>query len=608
MAPAGICSWQRRALITALLAASGTAQGTPSTTWNPERPSEVHIGSLVLDDTQYTDVVITVGRLIGLSTTGPHRTYDSYNPANGQLHIATLSVGDQTYHDVIITVMGLVSVGGWSALTPLLPNDPLFSNQWHLHNTGQVGADGSAAQPGADLNAAMAWRLATGTGVRIAVVDDGLDIHHEDLNVVPGKSWDYRLNQYGDPSSSSSSHGTACAGLAAATGDNGKGVTGVAFNARLVGYNLLASSTSVHSADAITKDLADNHIYSNSYGAADGTGLLTPADELWRDAIETGITTGRGGKGAIYTWAAGNGMPLDRSDYDGQANHHGVLAIAALDALGRRASYSELGANLLVSAPGGEYCDTLATTTTDVSGPGGFNDGQTYEDYPYRPDYTRCMNGTSAATPQAAGTVALLLETNPALSWRDVRAILARTARKTDPNHADWVNNGAGHPINHAYGYGAIDALAATHAAASWNLLPAQIVVQQAATLPQQHWAIADNTNEAATSILTLQSSGIRELEFVELSLTADHPDTGELHIELTSPSGTVSTLSTVHECQDFTGISVTCGAGLSQGYTFGIARLMNEPADGTWTLSVRDGKSERTGSINAWSIKVYGH
>lgn len=595
----------RLALVTALLAATCGLAGA-ATTWSPDRPTEVRIGSLVVGDNKYENVVVTVGSVLGFSATGPNRSYDSFNPSNGQLTIATLTVGSQSFYDVVITLGGLVSVGGGAPLAALVPNDPLFSRQWHLKNTGQSGAGGPAALAGEDLNVGKAWQLATGTGIQIAVIDDGLDVSHEDLRVVAGKSWDYRTNSYGDPSSSTSSHGTSCGGLAAAIGDNNLGVTGVAFNARLVGYNLLAATTGAFGADAVTKDLASNHIYTNSYGAADSNGLLAPADELWRDAIRTGITSGRGGKGAIYTWAAGNGAPEDRSDYDGQANFQGVLAIGAMNDQGQRSSYSEPGSNVLVAAYGGEFCSTQTTTTTDVSGAGGYNDGNKPQDITGSPNYTRCMNGTSAATPQAAGVAALLLETNPALTWRDVRAIFARTARKTDPNNAGWVTNGGGLHVNHEYGYGAIDALAAVRAAAGWSLLPAQKTATQAATLGSA-LAIADD-GPAATSSLTLQGSGIGKLEFVELAITSNHTNVGNLEITLTSPAGTRSTVSAVRDCKDTAGNAVTCGAALEGGFTFGIVRLMGEAADGNWTLSVRDGKTGETGSVSAWSIKAYGY
>lgn len=583
--------------------AAASLASSAATTWDPARPSEVRVGSLVFGDTHFTDLVVTLGGLVSYSTSGPTRTYDSFNPANGQLTIASIVVGTTTLYDVVITVGGLVSVGGANPLTELTPNDPLFTNQWHLKNTGQSGVGGPAAKVGEDLNVGKAWRYATGTGIRIAVVDDGMDIAHEDLKVVAGKSWDYRVNAYGDPSSSSSSHGTSCAGLAAAMGNNSKGVTGVAFNASLVGYNLLAATTGSFGADAVTKDLADNHIYTNSYGAPDGNGLIHQTDQAWREAITTGITTGRSGKGVVYTWAAGNGATdNDRSDYDGQANFHGVLAIGSLNDQGTRSSYSEPGSNLLVMAYGGEFCSTQTTTTTDVTGPTGYNDGNKPEDYANNPDYTRCMNGTSAATPEAAGAVALLLETNPSLTWRDVRGLLATTARKTDPSNADWLTNGAGFKVNHEYGYGVVDALAAVKAAPTWPLLPVQKTANQIAVLTSP-LAIPDNA-DAVTSTVSLSGSGIGKLEFVELALTSDHPNVGNLEIKLTSPAGTSSTVSVVRDCKDV----ATCGSSFSSGFTFGIARLMGEAADGTWTLSVRDGKAGDSGAISAWSIKAYGY
>ena len=270
---------------------------------------------------------------------------------------------------------------------------------------------------------------------------------------------------------------------------------------------------------------------------------------------------------------------------------------------GTRSSYSEPGSNLLVTAYGGEFCSTqTTTTTTDVSGPTGYNNGNKPEDYANNPDYTRCMNGTSAATPEAAGAVALLLEANPNLTWRDVRAILATTARKTDPLNADWQTNAAGFKVNHEYGYGVIDALAAVKAAPGWSLLPAQKTATKLAAL-NAPLAIPDNASPV-TSTVSLSGSGISKLEFVELSLTSDHSHVGNLEVQLTSPSGTASTVSVVRECKDAT----TCGAAFSSGFTFGIARLMGEAADGTWTLSVRDGKAGDSGAISAWSIKAYGH
>lgn len=595
---------RRIGIAVAMILSAGWAQA--ATSYDPAT-QRLQVSTIVVGDTRYNDVVVTFSSVVGLGSGVPTRTYDSYNPANNQLTISSITVGGTTYTDVVVALSGVVSVGSSSPLADLVPSDPLFADQWHLKNTGQPGRDGVAGKVGEDLNVSRAWNFATGTGIQIAVVDDGLDINHEDLNIVAGKSWDYRVNEYGDPSSTTGSHGTSCGGLAAARGNNGLGVTGVAFNARLVGYNLLSATTGGYGADAVTKDLSANHIYTNSYGAADSNGLIAQSSEVWRQAIDTGTRTGRGGKGAIYTWAAGNGAPDDRSDYDGQANYQGVLAIGALNDQGLKSSYSEPGSNLVVMAYGGEFCSTHTTTTVDISGTPGYNDGATKpDDYAGMPHYTRCMNGTSAATPEAAGTVALLLEANPALSWRDVRLILASTARKNDPGHPDWVTNAGGYKVNHNYGYGSIDATAAVRAAQTWSNLPAQQTRAQAASITDA-LTIADH-GAATVSTLSLAGSGIGKIEFVDLDLTTDHPDVGDLEIILTSPAGTQSTLSVVHACKDSTDAPVTCGDAMANGMRFGVARLMGESPDGLWTLSVRDGKEGNTGSLSAWSIKVYGY
>jgi proprotein convertase subtilisin/kexin type 2 len=608
---AGAAALALASTLAAGMAAAVTPEPFKLTTYDPGRPDRVTVGTIVVGDTRYNDVVATFGALLGIGNGVRTRTYDSYDGASGQLRVAAVTVGGFTYTDVVVSITGVVSVGSAAPLAPVIPDDPGFADQWHLRNTGQAGPDGVPGKPGEDLNASMAWNHATGTGIRIAVVDDGLDIGHEDLNVVPGKSWDYRVNAYGDPSSESSSHGTACAGLAAARGHNGIGVTGVAFNARLVGYNLLSATSGEFGADAVVRDLADNHIYSNSYGAADSNGLYSDSDRAWRDAIDTGTRTGRGGRGVVYTWAAGNGAPEDRSDYDGSANYQGVLAIGSLNDQGKRSSYSEPGSNLLVMAFGGEQCAQHTMTTVDVSGAAGYNNGTSastsgdpYVDYAGAPNYTRCMNGTSAATPEAAGVVALMLEANPELGWRDARAILARTARKNDPADSDWVTNGGGHRVNHQYGYGAIDANAAVLAARSWVNLPAQKTADAADEAPQP---IVDNGDVLVRSV-AMAGSGITRVEFVDLYVDSDHPEVGDLEIALRSPSGTVSQLSVSRDCKDSQGAVVSCGQSLMGGFRFGIARLMDEPADGVWTLAVKDHRAGNTGTLRRWGLRVYGH
>lgn len=611
---ADTASAEPRSTAMAVNAQSVTPTEFPLTVYDPSRADQVTVGTIVVGDTRYNDVVITWGQLLAAGIDPPTTSWNRYDPATGQVTLPRVRLGDTTYTNVVVTLTGVVSVGSAGPLAPVIPNDPLFAEQWHLNNTGQAGPDGKPGLAGEDLRVTMAWNHATGAGIRIAVVDDGLDVTHEDFDVVAGKSWDYRVNAYGDPSASESSHGTSCGALAAAKGFNGIGVTGVAFNARMVGYNLLQASVDQYGADAVVKDLSDNHIYTNSYGAPDGTGALHPSTQAWRDAIDNGNTRGRGGKGAIYTWAAGNGAPADRSDHDGQANYQGVFAIGSLTDQGKRSSYSEPGSNLLVMGYGGEFCAQHTMTSADVMGTDGYNNGTgpktpggDYSDYVGRPNYTRCINGTSSATPEVAGIAALMIEVNPNLGWRDVRAILARTARQNDPTDADWVVNGGGLKVNHQYGFGAANASAAVEAASSWTNLPAQKTASAAQTTAGN----VGTTAAPLVSTVNLSATGIAKLEFVDVVIDADAADMGTLTITLTSPSGTVSTLTTPHECKDTSDSAnpktVPCGKTLAGGFRFGIVRLMDERADGAWKVTMSD-SSGAASKLTSWSIKVYGH
>ena len=144
--------------------------------------------------------------------------------------------------------------GGGSSAPPVAATasaDPLFVDQWNLKNMGQLGANSVAAKVGEDINVQPVWSARKGSGVRIAIVDDGLEIGHEDLasNIAPnGTSYNYvtlSSDPTNDPADLTSGHGTEVAGIAAARDQNGLGGTGVAPRANLVGYNLLQNLTTV---------------------------------------------------------------------------------------------------------------------------------------------------------------------------------------------------------------------------------------------------------------------------------------------------------------------------------------------------------------------------
>lgn len=502
-----------------------------------------------------------------------------------------------------------------AAVTAVL--DPFYSDQWHLNNTGQARASGPAGVIGEDMNVEPAWaKNYYGNGIRIAVVDNGLEIGHEDLaaNVAAtGLSYNYltgSTDPTNDPTdvSPENGHGTAVAGIAAARDWNGLGGRGAAPRANLVGYNLLQSSTASNEADAMTRGSPNVHIYSNSWGTPDGNGTLDAPSAAWRTAIDNGLASGRGGLGTIYTWAAGNGgngngPAIDNSNYDGQANYRGVIAVAAVNDQGKQSSYSEPGANLWISAPGGEFCDTHAITTTDRTGGNGINTAATAGVTDYADtNYTKCMNGTSAATPGVAGVIALMLQAKPTLGWRDVRLILAQIARKNDATDAGWTTGVTMPPyhFNHKYGFGVIDAAAAVTLASSWtNIVGPQLIHTTALASP--NFPIPDYPGADVSKTITVAGGGITKIEFVEITFSAaDHPYAGDLAITLTSPAGTVSRLSEKHDCAND-----ACTA--YSGWVFGSAAHLGEAADGNWTLTVKDGAQNDTGTFQSWALKFYG-
>jgi proprotein convertase subtilisin/kexin type 2 len=506
--------------------------------------------------------------------------------------------------------------------------DPLLGDQWHIQNGGQKG--GTA---GEDLHVVPVWTGVTvpaveilGAGVRVAVVDNSLEIAHEDLatNMASNELSINYLTGSNDPTADAAdtaegnAHGTAVAGIIAARGFNGIGVSGVAPRANLVGYNLLKNFTLSNVADAMIRGIADVHVSNNSWGVNTGDGQLTSKYSFFQDAIETGLTTGRGGKGTIYVFSAGNGAPEANANYKVTTINHGIMAVGAVDDKGVKATYSEEGANLWVSAPGGEFCDTHTITTTDRTGNAGYNLNATTTDYTEK-NYTQCMNGTSAAAPGVSGVIALMLEARPDLGWRDVKIILAETSRMNDQAGGGWFANG-GSPLqygfSHKYGFGVVDAAAAVARAKTWTPISTKQLVQiTAAATP--NLAIPDATNASVSSTITVPvGSAITKIEFVEITFSAaDHTYAGDLEVTLTgpastaNPNGTVSRLAETHKCMDTTSptpLKVACSQPYDS-WVFGSSAHLDETPVGDWTLTVTDKKALDTGTFQSWGLKFYG-
>jgi subtilisin-like proprotein convertase family protein len=471
--------------------------------------------------------------------------------------------------------------------------DPLFPQQWHLRNVGQTGG-----LPGEDLRIAGAWALGRGEGVTVAVVDDAIELVHPDLapNVVPGSVSFRPGNAGGWPVpclARDDDHGTAVAGILLARDDNAIGGSGVAPRASLIGYDALSTSIDLHLYEALTRDNQKVAIYQNSWGSPD-TGAVSDAGSLFSQAIARGIDQGRGGLGSIFVFSSGNGGPADNANLDGFINQRGVIAVCGVDDHGKRTPNSEPGANLLVCAPSAARLHpTRKITTTALRGE-------------YRDDFS----GASAATPMVSGVVALMLSARPsnlpALTWRDIPLILARTARRNDTSDPDWAQAAGGsgwvHPF---YGYGVVDAEAATRLATTWTSVGGSGEQKRCdSTLQTPARAIPDQGAGAPLTVsLSLDCPQITRIEFVEIEVTTSHGNHGDLKLDLRSPAGQTSPLTNARICH-LPGVD-PCGA--YSGWRFGSIRHLDEAASGSWRLTVADLKAGHTGTLQSWRIIVHG-
>ncbi len=482
-----------------------------------------------------------------------------------------------------------------------VPNDPLFGDQWHLQNTGQNGGIS-----GQDANVVPAWDHATGDGIVIGILDDGLQWDHPDLQsrYRSDLSYDFSDNDQ-DPSPvwSSDNHGTAVAGVAAANGNNGIGVSGSALAAELAGIRMLSQGsdgnypTTQEIAEALVHQYQSIDVYNNSWANSWYYTAMAPEEYA---ALHEGVTNGRGGLGNVYVFGAANDRELSGNvNQQSFANSRYTIAVAAVDHAGSYSYYSNPGAALLVSAPSSSVYSGI--TTTDRTGDEGYNylPGDADDDPLPDLDYTSTFGGTSSATPLVSGIVALMLDANPDLTYRDVQHILVETARQNDPYGSDWTANGAGYMVSHDYGFGVVDAAAAVSLARQWVNVDDELALGSG-DIPVNR-SIPDNS-AAGVASSTYLGGQINSLEYVEVFVDIVHPSVGDLEIILTSPSGTKSVLSK-------TSIGETWWSWFNplEGWTFTTTHCWGESAEGEWILEVRDQISGRTGTLNSWRLTAYG-
>ena len=468
-------------------------------------------------------------------------------------------------------------------------SDPLYGCQWHLNNTGQNSGAGAGTE-GEDINVEEVWDAGNlGEGIHIAIVDNGLYYEHEDLSANVNSSRNHDYTGSGDVFERFFTHGTRMAGIIAGR-DNSLGVRGVAPRATVYSYNWIRNPTFVGLGDAMTRNMVDTAVYNNSWGP-----LASPrparVPSLWELAVDAGVSKGFGGKGVFYVFSAGNGGRSDKGDYSNlneYANYYAVTAICATDDTGERVASSEQGPNLWICAPSRGDGQQAITATQNYNR----YDGNT--------------SGTSSAAAQVSGVAALVRKANANLTWRDVKLVLAGSARKNHSSDSGWETGATKYgattdtdtyDYNHEYGFGVVDAKAAVDLAEGWTLLPPMREVT-GGTVDDLDLSIPD-TNSAVPSAVTV-GAGVDFIEFVEVNAVFDHLSFRDLRLELVSPSNKTSMLSVP--------FGSTENYPLTTSFRFGSARHLGESAAGTWTLRLTDTESGSEGSLLSWSITIYGH
>lgn len=375
-----------------------------------------------------------------------------------------------------IPVVAAPAAAAPAAAVPVAAREATYlAQQWHLKTAHVVDAWAASSKGSPDIT--------------IAILDDGVDVLHPEFNLNVGAGKPKVAIQYdfaasvadGSPKGVEDNHGTACAGVATASGV-------MAFGAA-PGCRLIVGRTppylGVAEEAAMFKWAADSgaDVISCSWGPQDGVGAVEPLAGPTSAAIHYCVTKGRGGKGIPVFWAAGNGHECieqaNGEPRDGYADNPEVMAIAASTSDETIAWYSDFGKRIWVCAPssGDDNAGQKRIFTVDRRGAGGYNTGNVAHG-DAAGNYTNDFGGTSSATPLVAGIAALILSVQHALTELDVRDILKTTADKIGRGY-----DADGH--SDIFGYGRVNALAAVQAAAQRNSAPTPSVSRPTIIGPQ---------------------------------------------------------------------------------------------------------------------------
>ncbi|XP_045208278.2 neuroendocrine convertase 2-like [Mercenaria mercenaria] len=450
--------------------------------------------------------------------------------------------------------------------------DAYWSRQWHLQPSKTPS-----------MGVYEAWeRGYTGNGVVMAIVDDGMDTEHTDLvdnydatlshNFVHDSSGGIHIEE-------DDGHGTKCAGLAAAA-KNDACVIGVAYEATLASLRILDEYFTVSvGADALTHNLDTIDIYSNSWGYPGKGYGFEPLYDVEEAALIQGIREGRNGRGAIYLFAAGNdGQNYDDCNAAGHVNTIYTISVNALKSDGTLARYSEECTSIMVATYGGDTgtnTDGLIATTKK-------NDTCTDD-----------FLGTSAACPIAAGIVALSLQANPDLTWRDVQHLIAETSAYDGVPGELYQTNGRGKNVSVSHGFGVMNADRMVVAAVTWSTVPEKIACVGET---QSVYKCCAESIEASHDV---QNCHIKYLEHVQVHVSFQAVWREYIELHLVSPQCTDSRILRQRRADFYTS---------RVDWTFMTVFNWGEDPTGNWTIRMDDFIAcDNVIHLYTWTLTLHG-
>ena len=351
-------------------------------------------------------------------------------------------------------------------------NDPFFSQQWAINNNGILWSSD------ADMDVDDAWVHSTGSGVKVAIIDEGVDLTHPDLinNLLPGFDATGN-NSNGAPNiNNNDAHGTACAGIVAAVANNNIGISGIAYNAKIIpvriSYSINSSGVWVQNDSWVSSGIiwavqngAD--ILSNSWGGGSPSTAIT-------NAINYAVNSGRSGKGCTVLFSTGN----FNTNVAYPATLPNVIAVGASSPCDQRKTPSSCDGETWWGSNFGSALDVVAPGVkiyaTDITGSNGYNVG----------DYNSQFNGTSSACPNAAGVAALALSINPNFSQNQIREILEKSAEKVGGYDYTTTFGKLNGTWNSEMGHGRLNALNAVIRAKDFDLLNSHYITSPTQITP----------------------------------------------------------------------------------------------------------------------------